>query len=37
MRTMKKQHCWIKAEIQRGTPFPLIPPEPLQPAAPKSA
>jgi hypothetical protein len=24
---MKKEHCWIKAEIKRGTPFPVAVPE----------
>jgi hypothetical protein len=25
---MKKQHCWIKGEVHKGTPFPVLPPEP---------
>jgi hypothetical protein len=31
---MKKQHCWIKAEIRRGTPFPVGIPEANPSSAP---
>ena len=34
---MKKQHCWIKAEIKRGKPFPVTFPEERQSPAPKTA
>jgi hypothetical protein len=34
---MKKQHSWIKSEVQRGRPFPTIAPETRQPSASKSA
>jgi hypothetical protein len=32
---MKKQHCWIAGEVHRGTPFPVVGPEPRQPSLPK--
>jgi hypothetical protein len=34
---MKKQHCWIKSEAHRGTPFPVLGPGSQSPAAPKTA
>jgi hypothetical protein len=34
---MKKQHCWIKGEAHRGTPFPVVGPGPRAPASPKTA
>jgi hypothetical protein len=33
---MKRQHGWIEGEVHRGTPFPMLPPEPRQPSSPKS-
>ena len=33
---MKKQHCWIKGQVHKGTPFPVLSPEPWQPSSPKS-
>ncbi len=34
---LKKEHCWIKAEIKRGTPFPVAAPG-IQPSStPKTA
>ncbi|MFA4904013.1 MAG: hypothetical protein WC600_14865 [Desulfobaccales bacterium] len=34
---MGKEHCWIKGEIKRGTPFPMAIPEVQSSSAPKSA
>ncbi len=34
---MKKQHCWIKAEIKRGNPFPVTAHESQPSSAPKTA
>jgi hypothetical protein len=34
---MKKQHRWIKSEVHRGRPFPVIAPERRQPSSPKNA
>jgi len=34
---MKKQHCWIKGEVHRGTPFPVVGPGPRPPDSPKTA
>ena len=34
---MKQQHSWIKGEAQRGTPFPVLGPEPRPPASPEPA
>jgi hypothetical protein len=31
---MKKQHSWIKGQVNRGTPFPLLSPEPQRPSPP---
>jgi hypothetical protein len=33
---MKKQHCWIKAEIKRGNPFPVATSEPQPSSASKT-
>jgi hypothetical protein len=30
---MKKQHCWIKSEAHRGTPFPILGPGPRPPSS----
>jgi hypothetical protein len=37
MAQMKKEHCWIKAEIKKGTPFPMAFSEVQPSSAPKSA
>jgi hypothetical protein len=34
---MKRQHCWIKGEVNRGTPFPVAVTGPRPPAAPPTA
>jgi hypothetical protein len=34
---MKKQHGWIKGEVRRGKPFPVVAPEVHQPPSPQSA
>jgi hypothetical protein len=34
---MKKQHCWIKGEVHRGTPFPMATSQRRQPSSPKTA
>jgi hypothetical protein len=37
MADMKKHHGWIKGEVRRGRPFPVVTPEAHQPSSPKSA
>jgi hypothetical protein len=34
---LREQHRWISAEAQRGTPFPLLPPESHRPSEPKTS
>jgi hypothetical protein len=37
MTDLKQQHCWIKGEAKRGTPFPVLSPTARRPSAPKTA
>jgi hypothetical protein len=37
LAAMKKQHCWVKGEAHRGTPFPLVGPGLRPPSSPRTA
>jgi hypothetical protein len=37
LENLERQHLWIKGEVHRGKPFPMIPPEPRQTSYPQAS